>query len=149
MVDLGFPVEDDVMRPDHTLVFSFPIKTGEGSVYRNDMTAIEQLELWLTYQKHWCEHKPSVTISVKEDEWFSVGAWVYENFDYMSGVSFLPFSDHSYKQAPYQDCSEDEYKAFKKKMPKEIDWTKLSEYESTDQTEGVQMLACVAGVCEI
>lgn len=149
MIDMGFPVEDDVAKPDHTYVFSFPMKTSEEAVFRNDMSAIEQLELWLTYQKHWCEHKPSVTISVKEDEWFTVGAWVYENFDYMSGVSFLPFSDHSYKQAPYQDCSEDEYKAFKKKMPKEIDWTKLSEYESTDQTEGVQMLACVAGVCEI
>jgi len=149
MIDMGFPVEDDVAKPDHTYVFSFPMKTSEEAVFRNDMSAIEQLELWLTYQKHWCEHKPSVTISVKEDEWFSVGAWVYENFDYMSGVSFLPFSDHSYKQAPYQDCSEDDYEAFKKKMPKEIDWTKLSEYESTDQTEGVQMLACVAGVCEI
>jgi len=149
MIDMGFPVEDDVAKPDHTYVFSFPMKTSEEAVFRNDMSAIEQLELWLTYQKHWCEHKPSVTISVKEDEWFTVGAWVYENFDYMSGVSFLPFSDHSYKQAPYQDCSEDEYKAFKKNMPKEIDWTKLSEYESTDQTEGVQMLACVAGVCEI
>ena len=149
MIDMGFPVEDDVAKPDHTYVFSFPMKTSEEAVFRNDMSAIEQLELWLTYQKHWCEHKPSVTISVKEDEWFTVGAWVYENFDYMSGVSFLPFSDHSYKQAPYQDCSEDDYEAFKKKMPKEIDWTKLSEYESTDQTEGVQMLACVAGVCEI
>ena len=149
MVDLGFPVEDDVMRPDHTIVFSFPMKTGEGSVYRNDMTALEQLELWLTYQKHWCEHKPSVTISVKEDEWFSVGAWVYENFDYMSGVSFLPFSDHIYKQAPYQDCNEEEYNDLVDKMPKNADWSKLSEYESTDQTEGAQLLACVAGVCEI
>jgi ribonucleoside-diphosphate reductase alpha chain len=149
MVDLGFPAEDDVMRPDHTIVFSFPMKTGEGSVYRNDMTALEQLELWLTYQKHWCEHKPSVTVSVKEDEWFSVGAWVYDNFDYMSGVSFLPFSDHIYKQAPYQDCNEEEYNQLVDKMPKNADWSKLSEYESTDQTEGAQLLACVAGVCEI
>ena len=94
MRDAGFPCEDDVMKPDHTYVFSFPMKAPENAVMRQDMTAIEQLELWLVYQKHWCEHKPSVTISVKEDEWFEVGAWVYKHFDWMSGVSFLPYSEH-------------------------------------------------------
>ena len=150
MVDAGFPVEDDVMNPTHTSVFSFPMKVDKNSVFRTDMSAIEQLELWLTYQKHWCEHKPSVTISVKEHEWLEVGAWVYENFDYMSGVSFLPFNDHTYKQAPYQDCNELEYHDLKAKMPKLVDWTLLGEYEKSDMTIGSQELACsAAGGCEI
>ena len=149
MRDAGFPCEDDVMKPDHTYVFSFPMKAPEGAVMRQDMTAIEQLELWLVYQKHWCEHKPSVTISVKEDEWFEVGAWVYKHFDWMSGVSFLPYSEHVYKQAPYQDCDSVVYQRELDKMPKNIDWTKLSAYETTDMTEGAQELACVAGGCEI
>ena len=113
------------------------------------MTAIEQLELWKTYQKHWCEHKPSVTISVKEEEWMKVGSWVYENFDLMSGVSFLPFSDHSYKQAPYQDCSEVEYKKLEKQIPSNVDWSLLAKYEQSDMTIGSQELACAAGGCEI
>ena len=149
MRDAGFPCEDDVMKPDHTYVFSFPMKAPEGAVMRQDMTAIEQLELWLVYQKHWCEHKPSVTISVKEDEWFEVGAWVYKHFDWMSGVSFLPYSEHVYKQAPYQDCDSVVYQRELEKMPKNIDWTQLSAYETTDMTEGAQELACVAGGCEI
>ena len=149
MVDQGFPVEDDVMNPSHTSVFSFPHKVDNGAVFRTDMTAIEQLELWKTYQEHWCEHKPSVTISVKENEWLVVGAWVYENFNYMSGVSFLPFSDHTYKQAPYQDCSKQEYEILLDKMPKTVEWNKLSEYEQTDMTIGAQELACAAGFCEI
>ena len=149
MKDAGFPCEDDVMKPDHTYVFSFPMKAPEGAIMRQDMTAIEQLELWLVYQKHWCEHKPSVTISVKEDEWLEVGAWVYKHFDWMSGVSFLPYSEHVYKQAPYQDCDSDMYQKELEKMPKNIDWTKLSAYETTDMTEGAQELACVAGGCEI
>ena len=149
MTDIGFPVEDDIMNPSNTAVFSFPMKVNSSAVFRTDMTAIEQLELWLTYQKHWCEHKPSVTISVKEDEWMEVGSWVYKNFDWMSGVSFLPFSEHSYQQAPYQDCDEKEYKFLLKKMPKEVDWNKLAEYESQDMTIGSQELACVAGACEI
>ena len=149
MVDAGFPVEDDVMNPSHTAVFSFPMKVDKGAVFRTDMTAIEQLELWLVYQKHWCEHKPSVTISVKEHEWLEVGAWVYEHFDYMSGVSFLPFSEHTYKQAPYQDCNEKEYKDLLNKMPTSVDWNKLSEYEKSDMTVGSQELACSAGSCEI
>ena len=149
MVDAGFPVEDDVMNPSHTAVFSFPMKVHKSAVFRTDMTAIEQLELWLTYQKHWCEHKPSVTISVKEHEWLEVGAWVYANFDYMSGVSFLPFSEHTYKQAPYQDCDEVQYEELLKSMPTNVDWTKLGEYENRDMTIGSQELACVAGGCEI
>ena len=149
MVDAGFPVEDDVMKPQHTSVFSFPMKAPEHAVFRTDMSAIEQLELWLTYQKNWCEHKPSVTITVKEHEWMDVGAWVYKNFDWMSGVSFLPFSDHTYRQAPYQDCSEQEYEELKAQMPADVDWTMLSEYEQSDMTEGAQELACAAGNCEI
>jgi ribonucleoside-diphosphate reductase alpha chain len=118
-------------------------------VFRSDKTAIEQLELWLTYQKHWCEHKPSVTISVKEDEWLEVGAWVYKNFEFMSGVSFLPFSEHTYKQAPYQDIEKQDYEKLMKLMPKNVDWSKLSDYESIDMTVGSQELACTAGVCEV
>ena len=142
MKDAGFPCEDDVMKPDHTYVFSFPMKAPENAVMRQDMTAIEQLELWLVYQKHWCEHKPSVTISVKEDEWFEVGAWVYKHFDWMSGVSFLPYSEHVYKQAPYQDCDSVVYQRELDKMPKNIDWTQLSAYETTDMTEGPRTSLC-------
>jgi len=149
MVDKGFPVEDDQMNPSHTSVFSFPVKVDKGAVFRQDMSAIEQLEMWLVYQKHWCEHKPSVTISVKENEWMEVGAWVYANFDYMSGVSFLPFSEHTYKQAPYQDCDESEYKEMLSQMPKDINWGDLAEYEASDMTIGSQELACAAGNCEI
>jgi len=149
MVDMGFPVEDDVTKPLHTWVFSFPIKSPENAIYRKDMSALEQLELWLTYQRYWAEHKPSITISVKEDEWLKVGAWVYDHFDEISGISFLPFSDHSYKQAPYQDCSKEEYEDLLNKMPKHVDWSKLIEYEKTDQTESAQTLACTAGACEI
>ena len=149
MTDAGFPVEDDHTNPSHTSIFSFPMKVHKSAVFRTDMSAIEQLELWRTYQEHWCEHKPSVTISVKENEWLDVGAWVYANFDYMSGVSFLPFSEHIYKQAPYQDCDEKEYEFLINKMPKEVDWTKLSDYENVDMTVSSQELACVAGGCEI
>jgi ribonucleoside-triphosphate reductase len=149
MVDIGFPVEDDVMNPSHTSVFSFPHKVDQSAVFRTDMTAIEQLGLWKTYQECWCEHKPSVTISVKENEWLEVGAWVYENFNYMSGVSFLPFSEHTYKQAPYQDCTQQEYQMLLDKMPKTVEWDKLAEYEQTDMTIGAQELACAAGFCEI
>ena len=149
MVDKGFPVEDDVMNPSHTSVFSFPMKVDSNAVFRTDMSAIEQLELWLTYQKHWCEHKPSVTISVKESEWMEVGAWTYKHFDYMSGVSFLPFSEHTYKQAPYQDIQKEEYEILLDKMPKNVEWSKLAEYEKTDMTIGAQELACAAGFCEI
>ena len=113
------------------------------------MTAIEQLRMWLTYQRAWCEHKPSITVSVKEQEWPEVGAWVWKHFDEMSGVSFLPFSDHVYAQAPYQDCTREDYEALANKMPKNVDWVKLAEYEKQDMTTGSQELACVAGACEI
>ena len=149
MMDAGFPVEDDQTNPSHTSVFSFPMKVDDSAIFRTDLSAIEQLELWLIYQKYWCEHKPSITVSVKEQEWLEVGAWVYEHFDYMSGVSFLPFSEHTYKQAPYQDIQKDEYELLIKKMPKKVEWSKLSDYEKTDMTIASQELACSAGFCEI
>jgi len=145
----GFPSEPDVTKPNHTTVFSFPMASPENAVCRTDMTALEQLELWKVYAQNWCEHKPSVTISVKEDEWVDTAAWVYENFDEISGISFLPFSDHTYKQAPYQDCTEQEYTEMMGKMPKNVDWSKLSEYEQKDFTVASQELACSAGVCEV
>ena len=145
----GVPVEDDLMQPDSTVVFSFPVKSPKKAVTRNDTTAIEQLNLWLKYQKHWCEHKPSVTITVKEDEWLDVGAWVYENFNDVAGISFLPHSDHTYKQAPYQECSKKEYLSLVKSMPDSIDWSLLSDYEAEDSTRGGQELACTADACEI
>ena len=148
MFDAGFPVEDDVTKPEHTYVFSFPMKGPAKGVYRKEMSAVDQLEIWKTYQECWAEHKPSVTISVKEDEWMEVGAWVYGNFDMMSGVSFLPMSDHSYRQAPYQDCTKIEYNELMKKMP-DVDWSKLSDYENADMTSGSQELACAAGACEV
>ena len=145
----GFPSEPDVTKPNHTTVFSFPMASPENAVCRKDMTALEQLELWKVYAQNWCEHNPSVTISVKEDEWVDTAAWVYENFDEISGISFLPFSDHTYKQAPYQDCTEQEYEEMMGKMPKNVDWSKLSEYEQKDFTVASQELACSAGVCEV
>jgi len=149
MKNVGFPNEVDVTKPEHTTVFSFPFKTPKGAVCRMDMTALEQLELWKVYAESWCEHKPSVTISVKEDEWVEVAAWVYDHFDTISGISFLPFSEHVYRQAPYQDCTEEEYKEALKTMPKNVDWAELSKYESQDYTIASQELACTAGGCEI
>jgi ribonucleoside-diphosphate reductase alpha chain len=149
LTDAGIPAEDDVMKPSDTTVFSFPIKSPKGSILRNDLTAIEHLNIWLTYQRHWCEHKPSITVSVREDEWMEVGAWVWEHFDEVSGISFLPYSDHTYKQAPYQDCTETEYLEALAKMPSTINWDALSLYETEDSTTGSQALACVAGECEI
>lgn len=149
MVDMGFPVEDDVTKPEHNYVFSFPIKAPENAVFRQDMSAIEQLELWLIYKKNYTEHNPSVTISVKEHEWMQVGAWVYNNFDEMTGVSFLPYSEHIYAQAPFQDCSKEQYEELLAKMPKNVDWSKLADYEKTDHTESTQLLACVSGSCEL
>ncbi len=149
MYDQGFPCEDDVTKPEHTWVFSFPVKGPAKGVYRKDMNALEQLNLWKIYQEHWCEHKPSITISVKEEEWMEVGAWVYGNFDMMSGVSFLPMSDHTYRQAPYQDCTKEQYDKLFREMPKNINWMKLQEYEEQDMTAGSQDLACSAGSCEI
>jgi len=145
----GIPSEPCVRKPDQTTVFSFPTKAPEGSVTRNDMSGVEQLEMWLAYQRHYTCHKPSVTVSVSEDEWPEVGAYVWKHFDEMSGVSFLPRTDHTYAQAPYQDCTEAEYEAALAKMPKAIDWSKLSDFEMEDNTKGSQTLACVSGVCEI
>ena len=149
MIAQGIPAEPDVMKPDSTTVFSFPMQSPAGAVCRTDMTAIEQLELWLMYQRHWCEHKPSVTISVKEEEWMDVGSWVYKHFDEVSGISFLPFSEHTYQQAPYQDITSIEYEEAKTKMPEKIDWSLLSDFEKEDTTSGGRELACTAGVCEV
>jgi len=149
MRDKGFPVEVDVMKPDSGLVFSFPIKSPEGSVTRNDRSAIEQLEMWKFYQLNYCSHKPSVTITVREEEWMDVGAWCYSNFDILSGVSFLPHSDHSYQQAPYQEISEEDYKELLAEMPVNTDWKGLEAYEEEDNTTGTQTLACTGGVCEV
>ena len=149
LISQDIPAEPDVMKPDSTTVFSFPMKSPKNAVTRTGMTAIEQLELWLTYQRHWCEHKPSVTISVKENEWMAVGAWVYEHFDEVSGISFLPFSEHTYQQAPYQDIDADTYKEWAAKMPKNVDWSMLQEFEKEDTTSGGRELACTAGVCEV
>jgi len=149
MQDQGIPSEPCVMKPDTTTVFSFPVAAPPKSVTRNDMTAIEQLEMWLVYQRHWTEHKPSVTITVRDNEWMEVGAFVYRNFDEMSGVSFLPHSDHTYQQAPYQDCTKHEYKLLKSIMPSKIDWSKLSDFEAEDTTKSSQTFACTGEVCEM
>ena len=143
----GVPVEDEAFRPDSTAVFSFPMKAPEGAVTRTQMTAIEQLELWLIYQRHWCEHKPSVTITVKDDEWPEVGAWVWKHFDEISGVSFLPHSNHTYVQAPYEDITEEQYNELLSNIPADIVWDNF--VESEDNTEGAQTLACTSGSCEI
>lgn len=148
--DAGIYNEADVMKPDQTTVFFFPQKSPEGAVTRNEMTAIEQLELWKTYQEHWCEHKPSVTITVHEHEWPSVGGWVYDNFDMVSGVSFLPHSDHTYKQAPYDECDDVRYNEMLARTPSSISWALLANYEFEDMTAGSSTLACgPGGSCEI
>jgi ribonucleoside-diphosphate reductase alpha chain len=147
--DAGIPAEDDVMKPNDTYVFSFPVKAPSHAITRDKLTALQQLEIWLTYQRHWCEHKPSITVSVKEDEWMEVGAWVYKHFDEVSGISFLPYYEHTYVQAPYQEVTKDQYQELLDKMPKNIDWNALSLYELEDTTTGTQALACVSGECEI
>ena len=149
MKDQGIPSEPCVMKPDQTTVFSFPMKSPEGAVVRDDVSAMEQLKTWLIYQRHWCEHKPSVTVSVKDDEWMEVGAFVYKYFDEMSGVSFLPYDGGTYQQAPYQECGKSDYNTLKDLMPKSIDWSKLSEYEQEDNTSGMQTMACSGDSCEI
>jgi len=149
MKSQGVPSEACVMKPDTTTVFSFPIAAPPKSVTRDEMTAIQQLEMWLIYQRHWTEHKPSVTITVRDNEWMEVGAFVYRNFDEMSGVSFLPHSDHTYQQAPYQDCNKNDYKILKSIMPSKIDWSKLSDFEYEDTTKSSQTFACTGEVCEM
>ena len=149
MKEEGIPNEADITKPDSVTVFSFPMKSPSGAVTRTEMSAIEQLELWKLYALNWCEHKPSVTISVKEEEWMEVGAWLYDNFDIASGVSFLPFSDHTYQQAPYQDIDADEYLEWNGRVPTSLDWTKFSMYEKEDNTSGSRELACTADACEV
>ena len=145
----GIPNEPEAFEPDKTVVFSFPVSAPKGAKVTKDLTALQQLGTWLVYQRHWCEHKPSVTISVRPDEWMEVGAFVYEHFDEMSGVSFLPFDDHTYQQAPYQECSWHDVVAMRKGIPKDIDWTKLTQFETEDHTAGSQTFACSGDSCEI
>lgn len=149
MIDRGVPVEDDVIAPDHNHVFSFPVAAPKGAVVTTDLTAIEQLERWLMYKRHWCEHNPSCTVTVKEHEWIAVGAWVYEYFDELTGVSFLPHTDHIYKQAPFMEIDKKTYLELNKTMPTHLDWKELGQYEDTDQTIGSQTMACTSGECEI
>jgi ribonucleoside-diphosphate reductase alpha chain len=149
MKDQGIPNEPDVFKPEQTTVFSFPVKAPDNAVVTSDLTAIDQLNMWLAYQRHWCEHKPSVTINVRKDEWFEVGAFVYEHFDEMSGVSFLPYNEHTYQQAPYQECGATDYHELLEIMPEALDWSKLAEYEKEDNTSGMQTLACSGDSCEI
>ena len=149
MKDEGVPCEPDIMKPDSVEVFTFPMKAPEGAVLRDDRTAIEQLELWLMYQEYYCEHKPSVTITVREHEWMEVGAWVYKNFDKVSGVSFLPHSDHNYQQAPYEACTEGVYLEAVGGMPESVNWARIKEYELTDTTKSMKTLACTGNICEM
>ena len=149
MIDQGVPSEPCVMKPDTTTVFSFPMKSPKGSRIRNELSAIDQLNIWLIYQEHWCEHKPSITVTVRENEWLDVGAFVFKHFDKMSGVSFLPHSDHVYQQAPYQECTEDEYNDMLSKMNTRINWSKLRDYEVSDTTSGSQTMACSGDSCEV
>ena len=149
MTDQGIPSEPCVMKPDQTTVFSFPVKSPTKAVVTEDMTAIEQLDTWLMYQRHWCEHKPSVTINVRKDEWFEVGAFVYKYFDEMSGVSFLPYNEHTYQQAPYQEVDKAQYKDLLSSMPSAIAWSELANYEKEDNTVSMQTMACTGDVCEM
>ena len=149
MKDEGVPCEPDVMKPDSVEVFTFPMKAPKGAVLRDDRTAIEQLELWLMYQEYYCEHKPSVTITVREHEWMEVGSWVYKNFDKVSGVSFLPHSDHSYQQAPYEDCTEEIYLEALANMPESVMWDRIEDFELTDTTRSMKTMACTGDVCEM
>ena len=148
MEQAGFPVEQDVMSPS-SVVFSFPVKAPESSTCVKDVGAMEQLALWKTYQNHWCEHKPSVTVYYTDSEYFKVAQWIWDNFDLCSGISLLPTSDHVYQQAPYEDIDEDQYEKLVAIMPQNVDWEELSQFEKEDNTTGSQELACVGGACEI
>ena len=149
LIDEGVPCEPDVMAPGNTVVFSFPQSSPNTATVRSDLTAIEHLTIWRNVQEWWCEHKPSITVNVKEDEWVGVGNWVWDNFDILSGVAFLPYSEHTYRQAPYQEITAEEYEAWVSKMPEKINWERLQEYEKDDNTTGSQEYACAAGFCEI
>lgn len=147
MIQSGFVAEPCVMKPESTTVFSFPVKVAEGALLREELSALQHLKLWLLFQRHYCEHKPSVTISVKEDEWMDVGAWTYKHFDEVTGVSFLPYDGGTYKQAPYEECTEEQYNQLKMLVPDSVDWENFKEYD--DNVEGAQMLSCTAGNCSI
>ena len=149
MTEKGFPVEDELLKPHSMSVFSFPVKAPRGALTRDSISAIDHLKIWQVYSNYWCEHKPSITVSVQENEWMEVGSYVYKNFDAMSGISFLPMSEHTYKQAPYQDTTREDYEALLKKMPKDVDWQALSEYEEEDNTMGSQTYNCSGDVCEV
>jgi ribonucleoside-diphosphate reductase alpha chain len=149
MMDMGFPWEKDLTKPDHVVVFSFPVKSPDGAITTDKMVALDQLELWKIYQHHWCEHKPSCTIHIKENEWMEVGAWVYRNFDEVSGIAFLPHSSHVYKQSPYQSCTKEEYEKALAAMPKSVDWSKLKEYENDDSSVNHKEITCTGASCEL
>jgi ribonucleoside-diphosphate reductase alpha chain len=149
MKELGFPCEPDVMKPESNLVFSFPVKSPDNALVTEEVPSLDHLDLWKTYQLHWCEHKPSITIHLREQEWMEAGAWVYKNFDIVSGISFLPYSGHSYQQAPYEEVLEDAYIELLGNMPEHIDWTRLSDYEKEDQTVGAKTYACSGDSCEV
>jgi ribonucleoside-diphosphate reductase alpha chain len=149
MQEMGFPCEPDVMKPDTVLVFSFPVKSPDGALVTEDVPSLDHLDLWKVYQLHWCEHKPSITIHLRESEWMEAGAWVFRNFDIVSGISFLPYSGHSYAQAPYEECTEEQYIELLASMPEHIDWTQLSNYEKEDQTVGSKTYACSGDACEV
>lgn len=149
LIDQGVPHEDDVMAPTTTWVLSFPVKAPEKALTRDKVSALDHLEIWYQYKKHWCEHNPSVTVNVKDDEWVDVGAWIYKRFDDLGGLTFLPFSEHTYRQAPYEECSKEEYENLFNTLPDTIDWQKLKDYEKDDQTTVAQELACTGGSCEI
>jgi ribonucleoside-diphosphate reductase alpha chain len=149
LIDQGVPYEADQRSPQSTVVFSFPQRSPETALCREDISAREHLEIWRNVQEFWCEHKPSITVNVKEDEWVGVADWVWSNFDILSGVAFLPYSEHTYQQAPYQEITKEEYTAWVNLLPKKIDWERLADYEKDDNTTGSQEYACAAGFCEI
>lgn len=148
MEQAGFPVEQDVMTPSSS-VFSFPVKAPKSSTTVSEVGAMEQLKLWKTYQNHWCEHKPSITVYYTDDEFLEVAQWIWENFDLCSGISLLPVSDHVYQQAPYEDISKEKYQELTQQMPMNVDWNDLEQFEKEDNTTGSQELACTGGACEI
>jgi ribonucleoside-diphosphate reductase alpha chain len=146
--DALVPVEDDFASPNQTYVFSFPMKSPATAVLRDDVSALDQLKLWLTYQRNWCEHKPSITVYIREHEWIEVASFVYKYFDEISGVSFLPYDNGTYRQAPYEEVDEQTYELAKEKMPEVIDWSMISFYEKEDTTNNAKDLACTAGACD-
>lgn len=151
MREAGFPCEEDNQKPEHNWVFSFPVKSPDCSKLIGDMSAVEHLELWKDYQLYWCEHKPSCTVRIREHEWLEVGAWVFQNFDYISGIAFLPYSGHVYRQAPYQTCTKEEYEKALAEMPKKIDWALLSKFEKSDEfaERGMKSYACSGDSCDV